>query len=173
MYQIRDLVFYGSAGVCRVVDITARTTPGLGRTQDFYVLEPLYQQNYTILAPVGITKVFMRPIISKSEAKELMDTIPKIGITPYYTCSTSQLSRHYDSFLETHECLDLMKLTISIYAKRQAAEAQQRKFGSVDEKYRKRAEDLLFGELAAALNVSKSKISEYVAGQLNLDRRAN
>ena len=170
MYQIGDLVFYGSTGVCKVADITARTMPGYDRPQDFYVLEHLYQQNYTILAPVNQKKVFIRPIISKSKARELMDTIPTIGAPAYYNCSLSQLSKHYDAFLETHECLDLMKLTISIYTKKQVADAKQRKFGSVDEKYMKRAEDLLFGELAAALDVSRSKVSESVAGRLNLDR---
>ena len=103
MYQIGDLVLYGSAGVCKVADITTRKMPGLDHPQDFYVLEPLYQQNYTIQAPVNNAKVFMRPIISKSEATELMDTIPTIGTTAYYNCSLSQLSRHYDTFLETHD----------------------------------------------------------------------
>jgi CarD family transcriptional regulator len=115
----------------------------------------------------------MRPIISKSEAERLLDLIPTIGTKAYYNCKLSKLSEHYETFLKTHECLDLMKLTISIYAKKQLADHEQRKFGSVDEKYRKRGEELLFGELAAALDVSKNEAAEYVTARLKLDRRAN
>lgn len=173
MYQVGDLVFYGSTGVCRVTGITARAVQCRHHRQNFYVFEPLYQQNYTILAPVNITKVFMRPIISKSEAKRLLDLVPTIGTKAYYCSRLSQLTEHYETFLKTHECLDLMKLTISIYEKKKIADHEQRKFGSVDEKYMKRGEDLLYGELAAALGISKNEAAEWVAAGLKLDRRTN
>lgn len=172
MYQVGDRVLYGSTGVCKVTGITARTVERHHRL-NFYVFEPLYQQNYTILAPVNIIKVFMRPIISKGEAKRLLDLIPTIGTKAYYNCKLSQLSEHYETFLKTHECLDLMRLTISIYAKKQIADQKQREFGSVDEKYMRRGEELLFGELAAALDISKNEAAEYVAARLNPDWRAS
>jgi len=162
VYQVGDLIFYGNTGVCKVIGITAREIGKVKYLQDFYILEPIYQQNYTIWAPVNITKVFMRSIISESEARELMDMIPSIGTKAYYNGSLSQLSGHYEAFLKTHDCLDLMKLTISINTKKQVAAKKQRKIGSVDEKYMKRAEDLLFGELAAALDVSRNKVAEYI-----------
>lgn len=169
MYQVGDLVFYGRTGVCKVIDITTRTDEGCHR-QSYYILEPLYQQNYTILAPVNITKVFIRPIISRSEAKELLELIPTIGTKAYYNGKSSQLCEYYETFLKTHECLDLMRLTISIYTKKRNADHEQRKFGSVDERYMKCGQELLFGELAAALDISKDKAAEYVAARLKLDR---
>jgi CarD family transcriptional regulator len=172
VYQVGDLVFYGSTGVCKVTGITARTVERHHRV-NFYVFEPLYQQNYTILAPVNITKVFIRPIISKSEAKRLLDLIPTIGTKAYYNCRLSQLSEHYEAFLKTHECLDLIRLTISIYTKKQIADQKQRKFGSIDEKYMRRGEDLLFGELAAALDISKNEAAEHVAARIKLDRKVS
>ncbi|MPN27589.1 hypothetical protein SDC9_175023 [bioreactor metagenome] len=117
MYQVGDLVFYGSTGVCKVTGITTRTVE-FRRQLKFYVFKPLYQQNYIILVPVDITKVFMRPIISSSEANRLLDLIPTIGTKAYYNCKLGQLTDHYEAFLKTHECLDLIKLTISIYDKK-------------------------------------------------------
>ena len=172
MYQVGDLVFYGSTGVCKVTGITTRTVERHHRV-NFYVFKPLYQQNYIILVPVNITKVFMRPIISKGEANRLLDLIPTIATKAYYNCKLSQLSEHYETFLKTHECLDLMRLTISIYAKKQIADHAQRNFGSVDEKYMRRGEDLLFGELAAALDISKNEAAEHVAARIKLDRRVS
>lgn len=53
--------------------------------------------------------------------------------------------------------------------KKQAAEKQNRKLGAIDEKYMKRAEDLLFGELAAALGVDRDQVNEYVVEKINRD----
>lgn len=169
MYQVGDLVFYESTGVCKVIGITTRTVERHHQV-NFYVFKPLYQQNYIILVPVNITKVFIRPIISEGEANRLLDLIPTIATKAYYNCKLSQLSEHYETFLKTHECLDLIRLTISIYDKKQIADHMQRKFGSVDEKYMRRGEDLLFGELAAALDISKNEAAEHVAARIKLDR---
>ncbi|WP_294855602.1 CarD family transcriptional regulator [uncultured Oscillibacter sp.] len=170
MYQVGDLVFYGSIGVCEITGIISRTVE-FRRHLKFYVFKPLYCLNYIILVPVDIRKVFMRPIISSSEANRLLDLIPTIGAKAYYNRKLNQLTEHYEAFLKTHECLDLIKLTISIYDKKRIADHKQQKFGSVDEKYMKRGEDLLFGELAAALEISKNKAAEYVAARLKLDQR--
>jgi CarD family transcriptional regulator len=172
VYQVGDLVFYGSTGVCKVTGITTRTVE-FRRHLKFYVFKPLYQQNYIILVPVDITKVFMRPIISSSEANRLLDLIPTIGTKAYYNCKLGQLTDHYEAFLKTHECLDLIKLTISIYNKKRIADHKQQKFGSVDEKYMRRGEDLLFGELAAALDISKNEAAEHVAARIKLDRKVS
>ena len=61
---------------------------------------------------------------------------------------------------------ELVELTMSIHAKKQQAEEQKRKFGVLDERYMKRAEDMLFGELAVALNIERSAVPGYIAERL-------
>ncbi|HBN86195.1 MAG TPA: hypothetical protein DDZ89_20420, partial [Clostridiales bacterium] len=80
-------------------------------------------------------------------------------------------AEHYKMALNTHNCLDLIELSMSIYAKKQFVEQQKRKFGAVDEKYLKCAEGLLFGELAAALNIPKDKVPKYIAERVDKKRR--
>lgn len=170
MYQVGDLILYGSTGVCKVADITTQELAGKDKKQLFYVLEPLYQ-NCTIFTPVITTKIFMRPIISKDEAERLIDMIPTIRVEAYHNRDLNQLAEHYKASLSTHDCSDLIELSMSIYAKKQFAEQQKRKFGVVDEKFMKRAEDLLFGELAAALNIPKDQVPEYIAERVEEKRR--
>lgn len=170
MYQVGDLILYGSTGVCKVADITTQELAGKDKKQLFYVLEPLYQ-NCTIFTPVNTTKIFMRPIISKDEAERLIDMIPAIRAEAYHNRALNQLAEHYKAALITHDCSDLIELSMSIYAKKQFAEQQKRKFGVVDEKFMKRAEDLLFGELAAALNIPKDQVPEYIAERVEEKRR--
>ena len=162
MYQVGDLILYGSTGVCKVADITTQELAGKDKKTAFYVLEPLYQ-NCTIFTPVNTTKIFMRPIISKDEAERLIDMIPAIRAEAYHNRALNQLAEHYKAALITHDCSDLIELSMSIYAKKQFVEQQKRKFGAVDEKFMKRAEDLLFGELLTfqkkkCLNISLRKL---------------
>lgn len=162
MYQIGDLILYGGTGVCRVLNITAQNAAVDQGEQLFYVLEPLYQ-SCTIFAPVHKTKVFMRPIISKDEAKRLIGTIPTLHVDAYHSRGTNELTMHYKGALNTHDCSALLELTMSIYAKRRQLEQQKRKLGAVDERFMKRGEDLLFGELSAALGIPRDQVPEYIA----------
>jgi CarD family transcriptional regulator len=172
MYQVGDLLFYENTGVCRVMDIM---TPGwvkINRTQLFYVLEPLYQ-NYTIFIPVNSTKVFMRSLISKDEAKKLIDRIPTLNVEIYNNCALNKFARYYEEAMKTHNCLDLLIFIISIYEKKQVVEQQNHKLGSVDKNYMTHAEGLLYGELAAVLNLPKDKVSEYIIERINNQGREN
>ena len=57
-------------------------------------------------------------------------------------------------------------MTKSIYAKRRWAQANNRKLGAIDERYMKRAEEMLFGELAAALEIPREKVQDYIAQRI-------
>lgn len=172
MYKVGDLVVYGGTGVCRITDITARTQPGIDQEVLYYVLSPLYQ-DYTIFSPVHNKKVFMRPIITKSEAEQLIDTIPDIHAEAYHNRTISQLIDHYKATLESHDCSDLLELCMSIHEKKQTAEKQNKRLGAVDAKFMKRAENLLFGELAAALGIESEQVPEYIDNRINRHQKCN
>ncbi len=163
MYEVDDLIMYGSTGVCRILDITTQEFNNEDKL--YYVLEPLYQSG-VIYAPVDNKKVFMRPVISEEEAKNLIDTIPEIHTEIYRNSSMQQLTKYYQSIIDTHKCLDLLKLTKSIHQKKMDALAQNRHLGQIDKKFMKRAEELLFGEFAAALRISKDDVQDYIQKRL-------
>ncbi len=172
MYQVGDLIFYGNTGVCEVKGITTRDAGKANDKELYYVLEPVYQ-NCKIFIPVNTTEVFMRPVISKDEAKQLIDTIPTLQVETYEDYTSSQLTECYESLIKTHDCADLIELTMSIYTKKQLAEQKKHKFGAIDDKFMKRAEELLFGELAIALDIPKEKVPEYIAKRVSRKNRAN
>lgn len=167
MYQTGDLILYGGTGVCRVTEIVAKS---FGRTEPeklYYVLTPLYQSG-TITTPVDNCKVFTRPVISRDEAIALIDRIPEIQAEAYHNQNLQQLENHYKSAMESHDCLDLLCLTMSTYQKKMERENAKLKFGAVDRRYMERAEDLLFGELAVALNIEKNRVQEFIANRLQM-----
>lgn len=164
MFQPGDMIVYGSTGVCEVQEIT---TPDFekDKSKQYYALSPVYQDGL-IYTPVD-TKVFMRPIITRKEADALIDRIPEMETEPYHNKALRELEEHYNAYLKSHNCEDLIELVMSIYIKKQDLLSQHRKFGAVDERFMKRAEDLLYGEFAVALGIDKSEVGAYIAARVD------
>ena len=108
----------------------------------------------------------------RQEAERLIDEIPAIQPEAYYNKVLRELTEHYDTILKTYNCGELLKLTMSIYAKKQEAETQKRRLGAVDESFLHRAEDLLFSELAAALELDREQVQPYIAARVEAARRS-
>ena len=64
--------------------------------------------------------------------------------------------------LQSHECRRLISLIKGIRRKGEETEKKGRKMGQVDQRYRKKAENLLHGELAIALGMSQEEVAEYI-----------
>ena len=165
MFQAGDLLVYGTTGVCRVLSIDRRQER-VGSTRQerlYYQLKPIYQGGL-IYTPVDNDKVSMRPIISRQEAEDLISEIPTLHPAACRASTTQALTQHYQTSLRRHSCRSLMELTMGIYQKRRRAEAQNRRLGMVDQRFMKQAEQLLYGELSAALDIPYEEVQPYIAG---------
>lgn len=165
MFKIGDLIFYGRTGVCQVVAFCERTVSAQSGPQLYYVLQPLYQA-CRITTPVNNSKIYIRPIISREEAEDVIRQIPNMSVCAYHSKNLVELREHYKCALETYNCHDLLGLTMSIYRKKTEAAQQKRKLGAVDERFLKEAEELLFGELAVALDIPLKEVKNYIADQV-------
>lgn len=162
MYEIGELIFYSGTGVCRVAGFEERKVKT--ETRNYYKLEPLYQSGF-IFIPVD-TKVFMRPLISRERAEQIIDKIPGIKAEAIKERSFTQLAARYDELIGAHDCESLVYLVMSIYAKKQDAERCGRKFGQIDSRYMKRAETLLYGEFAVVLGIDINAVQPYIASRV-------
>ena len=162
MFQPGDLVMYGTTGVCRVEEITRPNLRGADREKQYYLLKPL-QQDGVIYTPVDNEKVPMRPVISAREAEELVNLIPTVQAEFCRGQSLQAMIQHYQSVMREHDCLGLVGLMKAIHEKQRQAESQNRRLGMVDERYRKQAERLLYGEISAALNIPFEEVAPYIA----------
>ncbi len=157
MFSKGEKIVYGSTGVCVIEDICEKE---LIRNQKklYYILKPLFQQNNTIYAPYNDGKVFMRPVLTKAQADELIAKIPEIKEKG----SPNLSAEDYRNEFTSHKAVDLVKLTSLIYEKKKAAEENKKKLGFIDEKYMHLAEDLLFGELSVALDIPRDSVKDYI-----------
>ncbi len=165
MFSIGELIVYGSMGVCRVEAIEERTVSKDGGTVLFYLLQPIYQ-SCAVSTPVDNGKIPKRPVIDREEAERLIDTIPNVHAEAYHNKVMRQLSEHYENIIKSYDCAKLIEMLLSVYDKRKLCVQQKKKFGAMDERYMKRAEEMLFGELAVALGIERSEVSGYIARRI-------
>ena len=74
MFEIGQYIIYGSTGVCEIEDI--RDERISGEKKSYYILKPVYISGSKIYAPVGVSEVRMRALITKDEAMALIDSMP-------------------------------------------------------------------------------------------------
>jgi len=160
MYQIGDLIIYGSYGVCKVETIGKIEIPGVDTDRIYYTLCPLYERG-KVYTPTD-TNVFMRPIITNAEAKQLIAIIPSISEDEYDSSSGKLMEDHYQESMQTYDCVSLIKMIKTVYTKKVITVGQGKKLGLMDERFMKKAEDLLYGEFAVVLGIPKEDVKSYI-----------
>lgn len=163
MFSIGSLIVYSGTGVCQVEAVGTPPFDPSSQT-DYYTLTPL-RGSGTIYVPVN-TKVFMRPILSREAAQELVRRIPEIQQAQVDNLDYRMLAQRYRTFLDTHSCEDLVQLIKTVYTKSKASTQHGKKPSKVDQDFQKRAEFLLHDELSAALDIPFDQIGKYITQQV-------
>lgn len=160
MFNVNDCIIYGRTGVCKIDDITTLNFDDIDKEKKYYILQPLYSQSSKIYIPVNNNKVIMRKIVSEKEAKELIDSIPNIDII--WFDNEKLRDEAYKKSMYKCECKEWIRIIKSLYLRRKERQAESKKLSIVDERYMRSAEDLLYGELAIALNMSKEDVESFI-----------
>ena len=153
MYEIGQLIVYGNEGVCRVEEIGTPKISGVDKHREYYTLAPIYREG----------KVFMRPVITREEALALIDRIPQMTAQVYENSNLRFLNEHYQQCIQDYTCADLLQLIKDVRAKRRRMTERGKKLGLVDERYMKRAEEMLHGELAIALDMPREQVPQFIS----------
>ncbi len=144
MYQIGELVQYGTNGVCRVEEIV-QSVPGLQKDTQCYLLIPVSKKEEKIYTPINNDKVKMRRILSSEEVYELMGKAPEIegpAIVNEKKCESI-----YREELYSVDCYRWLGLLKTLYARKAARISMGKKITATDERYLKSVEERLKEEL--------------------------
>lgn len=160
MFEKGEYVIYANEGVCQVSEVGHPDLPSADKQRLYYTLQPIYREG-TNYVPVD-TKVFMRPVISKEEALELIRQMPQIEANTIQNTSMRELTDHYAGIMESKDCSDLAILMKTVYEKRQRLSDNGKKLGQIDERFMKRAEELLYGELAVVLELNRDDVPGFI-----------
>lgn len=166
MFEVGNLLIYDTTGVCKVLEIGVPSgLPVANKGRKYYKLAPVFGSG-TIYIPVD-TKVFMRPVITREEAEQLIKKIPEIREDICETHNQKVLEDHYKASLMTHECEDLVQLIKTVYTKKKTLEKNGKKTGKTDQTYMKRAKQLLYEELSIALDIPVAEVEDYIARSID------
>ena len=160
MFQPGDFVVYGSSGVCRVIRVGALESRAADPSRQYYTLQPVFEAE-VIYTPVD-SGVFMRPAMTKEQAQRFIQEIPSIQGDVCTERNPASLRIHYETSLQSHQCRELVSMIKGIRSKGRETAKKGRKMGQVDQRYQKKAEGLLHGELAIALGITQEEVVEYI-----------
>ena len=161
MYQAGEFIVYGTDSVCRVESV-GKPPFAADEEKLYYTLVPVTGTE-TIYIPTD-SPVFTRPVISREKAEELISSIPDIETDSFACHSARMANEHYQAALKSHDIEDLVQLLKTFYAK---SCRPGRRVSQLDQRYRKRAEDLLHSELAVALGIPIKEVPAYIRKRIN------
>lgn len=160
MYRVGEYVIYRGEGVCRVEAVGLLNMSGVQKDRLYYTLAPLYFGG-KIYTPVD-TCAIIRPALTKEEAIGLVRTIPSIQTVSCSDRNPRTLNEFYSEKLYSHNCVSMVQIIKTAYSKRNICRGKGSKSSPVDERYMKRAEDLLYAELAVALEIPRKDVLGYI-----------
>ena len=161
MYQAGEFIVYGTSGVCKVEAVGKSPFEG-EEDKLYYTLTPVAGTE-TIYLPVD-SPVYTRPVITRAQAERLIAAIPSIEEDHFTSHSLRMSTEHYQTVLRSHDCRELVQLIKAVYAK---SRRSGRRVSQIDQRYRKRAEELLHGELAGALGIPIDEVQPYISRSIS------
>ena len=156
MFKVNDYVVYNYS-VCKVKEIK-----NINNT-DYYVLVPVTDESLTIKAPTTQENVNIRPLLSKSEAKDLFKKMPDIELIKL---NDHSLEAEYKRLLTTGNREDLVRIIKTTYIRNKKRQDNGKKIGEKDDIYFNIAEKSLYNELALVLDKSVEQIHTMVVKAL-------
>ena len=165
MFEKGEYIIYGSNGVCEVQDYMNAAGETDNRT--YYVLAPMRSKGSTIFSPVDNQKVLMRKVMTKEEARELLQGIPEYEDMEIRDSRTQE--QQYKEILQSCNSTDSLRLQKALYQRKRKREAAGRRITAVDEKYLFLARGCLLNELSIALDMDVDDVEKILADKIQIE----
>lgn len=164
MYQVNDHVVYGNYGICVVKAIGKLDMDSVDRNRVYYTLEPMYSEKNTIYTPVDKADSSMRDAMSEQEAWKLIDEIPQQEMIQIP--NEKKAEQAYKEIMKMNECTGWSRIIKTIHVKNRKRLSEGKRYTAKDDVYLKLAEDFLFRELAAALQVPRKEVETMISDRV-------
>ena len=169
IYRTGDVVVYGAEGLCRIEDITERK---FGKEKiRYYVLRQICRNDSVSYVPVDNEKSVskMRPALTADEVREMIELMP-LEKSPWID-NDRERRQAFKEIILYGANEDIIKLVSDLYIRRKEQEAKGRKLYSADERIFKDAENIVFEEIAYALDMPAEKVPDYILSAVAENKR--
>ena len=160
MYNVGDIVMYGTFGICKVTAIEKRDFTG--EEQEYYILKHINSEKNIFYVPTNNDAALskMHPICSKAEVDELISHMNSEGLI--WIDNDIKRKEEYSRIIKDADKHEIIRLIKTLYLRRKELAENGKKLRSTDENYLSLAENMLFEEFAYALDIDKSEVVEYI-----------
>lgn len=169
MYQINDMIIYGTNGTCKIEDITDKNFGGIHK--EYYILKPVSNVSSTIYVPVNNTALVekMRRTLSTEEIYQIIESMPEEEVI--WIDDENQRKERYKEILSHGDRINLVKMIETLYQQKLSLSDRGKKLHVSDERFFKEAEKLLYEEFAVVLNIKQSEVLPFILNQIKLKEK--
>lgn len=165
MFKIGDEIIYSVHGLCKIDDICEKTISGV--TKQYYVLQPLGQSNLTISTPVDNDKVVILKKLTKDEAFEILQSFKQPGVD--WIHDVKLRAKSYNQIIKAGNRNEIAKVANTLLRKENKLQNDKKRLYDYDRKLLTTIQDILFKELADALNTNLQHINDQIDSMIKKD----
>lgn len=162
MFEINDVIAYGTTGICKIEDIRSEKLFSGEKKIMYYILKPIYSPLSTVYVPVDNDKmtVKMRYILTKNEIDDMIKQAKDKNIE---WISDDQLRASlFNEIMSNGICADLLTLVKCLYDRKQQLAQTNKKFHAADERVLLAAEKSIKEEFAYVLEIDVDDVGNYI-----------
>ena len=104
----------------------------------------------------------MRPVMTKAEAAAFLKELPQLPPEGPDGATQRFAKEHYHAIVTSYDCRRMAAMIKYTCQRRRWAQQHGRKISQLDERYLRRAEEQLYGELAVALGIDRQAVCGYI-----------
>ena len=164
MFQVNDMVLYGTNGVCELVGIEKRDCGG--RMVEYYILKPFYTNNSTVFVPVNNEKLTskMRHVLTKEEIGQMIAEIP--GNPSEWITDERERKERFKDIAGRADTFEMIQLIEALLEHQREVMERGKKLHIADERMLREAEKMICDEFAYVLGISQEEVPAYITSGL-------
>ena len=160
MFERGAYVFHESGGICQIADIQVAPLDGMPADRTYYIMRPMHDPNSVIYIPIDSDQIFLRRLLNREEAVELLDRIPFVRTIE--VDNAKQLRAKYIELMRMHEPLEWVRVIKTVYARTHTPASRTSRISETERSFSDNAKRNLHAELSLALGVPEGDMERYI-----------
>ena len=164
MFERNEYVFHESGGICLIADIQVAPLDSMPPDRAYYIAKPLHDPNSVIYVPVDSEQIFMRRLLNRNEAEELLERIPFVRAIE--ESNAKLLRAKYIEAMHTHEPLEWVRVIKTVYLRANMPSSRSFRLSETERSFFENAKRFLHAELALALGLAEQDMEDYITAHV-------
>ena len=161
MLEVGKIMVHKAHGICTIKEILQ-----IGGN-DYYKLSPNFDESMSIFVPVSKEKEFLREVLTKDQADDLVNYMTSIDTT--LIDDTKERRDSFHKKLSSGNLKEIAYMCYKLYQLKKAKLKVNAKFCLTDSAMFEKSHKMLFDELALAYKIDRDKIVDFVRTKMQLD----